>query len=134
MECIEKVVCMYWVLLRLQVRILGSLLQLKCVLSCWRLVPAHNGLNSIQKKYSKIHTTLRSEQLLEKDWFLIAMLFVQSSSNFKSHLIFAILQFEISSLKELDFFLSLNCIFLPAVACKIQVWNRQKIQFLKLDI
>ena len=35
---------------------------------------------------------------------------------------------------ELDFFPSLNWIFLPAVACKIQVWNRIKIQFIKLDI
>ena len=35
---------------------------------------------------------------------------------------------------ELDFFPSLNWIFLPAVACKIQVWNRLKIQFIKLDI
>ena len=35
------------------------------------------------------------------------------------HLIFAILQFEILS-DELDFFPSLNWIFLPAVACKIQ--------------
>ena len=35
---------------------------------------------------------------------------------------------------ELDFFPSLNWIFLPAVACKIQVWNRLKIKFTKLDI
>ena len=35
---------------------------------------------------------------------------------------------------ELDFFLSLNWIFLPAVACKIQVWNRLKIKLIKLDI
>ena len=35
---------------------------------------------------------------------------------------------------ELDFFPSLKWIFLPAVACKIQVWNRLKIQFIKLDI
>ena len=35
---------------------------------------------------------------------------------------------------ELDFFPSLNWIFLPAVACKIQVWNRLKIKFIKLDI
>ena len=28
----------------------------------------------------------------------------------------------------------MNWIFLPSVACKIQVWNRLKIQFLKLDI
>ena len=42
------------------------------------------------------------------------------------HLIFPILQFEISSL--------MNWIFLPAVACKIQVWNRPKINFIKLDI
>ena len=31
---------------------------------------------------------------------------------------------------ELDFFPSLNWIFLPAVACKIQVWNRLKIKFM----
>ena len=42
------------------------------------------------------------------------------------HLIFAILQVEILSL--------MNWIFLPAVACKIQVWNKLKIQFIKLDI
>ena len=42
------------------------------------------------------------------------------------HLIFEILQFEISSL--------LNWIFLPAVVCKIQVCNRLKIKFTKLDI
>ena len=41
------------------------------------------------------------------------------------HLIFAILQFETSSLR--------NWIFLPAVACKIQVWNILKIKFIKLD-
>ena len=35
---------------------------------------------------------------------------------------------------ELDFFPSSNWIFLPAVACKIQVWNRLKIKFIKLDI
>ena len=28
----------------------------------------------------------------------------------------------------------LNWIFLPAIACKIQVWNRQKIKFIKLNI
>ena len=48
------------------------------------------------------------------------------------HLIFAF-QFEFE-FDELDFFPSLNWIFLPAVACKIQVWNRLKIQFIKLDI
>ena len=32
------------------------------------------------------------------------------------------------------FFPSLKFIFLPAVACKIQVWNRQKINFIKLDV
>ena len=42
------------------------------------------------------------------------------------HLIFAILQFKISS--------KMNWIFVLAVACKIQVWNRLKIQFIKLDI
>ena len=47
------------------------------------------------------------------------------------HLIFGIFQLEISSL---DFISSLNWIFLPTVVCKIQVWNRQKIQFIKLDI
>ena len=36
--------------------------------------------------------------------------------------------------EELDIFPSLNWIFLPAVACKIQVWNRLKIKFVKLDI
>ena len=41
-------------------------------------------------------------------------------------LIFAILQFEILSL--------MNWIFLPAVACKTQVWNRLKIHFIKLNI
>ena len=35
---------------------------------------------------------------------------------------------------EVDFFPSLNWIFLPAVACKIQVWNRLKIQCIKHDI
>ena len=35
---------------------------------------------------------------------------------------------------ELDFFPSLNCIFLPPVACKIQVWNRLKIHFIELNI
>ena len=35
---------------------------------------------------------------------------------------------------DLDFCHSLNRIFLPAVACKIQVWNRPKIKFTKLDI
>ena len=35
---------------------------------------------------------------------------------------------------ELDFFPSLNWNFLPAVACKIQVWNRLKIKFIKLDV
>ena len=34
---------------------------------------------------------------------------------------------------ELDFLSSLNWSFLPAVACKIQVWNRLKIMFIKLD-
>ena len=42
------------------------------------------------------------------------------------HLIFATLQFEILSL--------MNWIFLPAIACKIPVWNRLKIKFIKLDI
>ena len=32
------------------------------------------------------------------------------------------------------FFPSLNWIFLLAVACKIQVWNKLKIKFIKLDI
>ena len=51
------------------------------------------------------------------------------------HLIFAILQFEIHiEFDELNFFPSLNLIFLPVVACKIQVWNRPKIKFIKLDI
>jgi hypothetical protein len=49
-------------------------------------------------------------------------------------LIFAILQFEISNLMNRIFFPSLNWIFLPAVACKIQVWSRLKIKFIKLDI
>ena len=40
------------------------------------------------------------------------------------HLIFTILQFEISSLMNWIFFPSLNWIFLPAVACKIPVWNQ----------
>ena len=35
---------------------------------------------------------------------------------------------------ELDFFPSLNWIFLPAVACTIQDWNRLKIKLIKLDI
>ena len=35
---------------------------------------------------------------------------------------------------ELDFFSILNWIFLSAVACIIQVWNRLKIKFIKLDI
>ena len=35
---------------------------------------------------------------------------------------------------ELDFYPSLNSIFLPGVALEIQVWNRQKMQFIKLDI
>ena len=35
---------------------------------------------------------------------------------------------------KLDFFHSLNWIFLPTVACKIQVWNRLKIKFIKLVI
>ena len=41
------------------------------------------------------------------------------------HLIFAILQFEISSLMNYIFFLvwTLKWIFLPDVACKIKVWN-----------
>ena len=34
---------------------------------------------------------------------------------------------------ELDFLTSLNWIFTASVACKIQVWNRPKIQFIKLD-
>ena len=42
------------------------------------------------------------------------------------HFIFAILQFEISSL--------MNWIFLSAASCKIQFWNRPKIRFLKLEI
>jgi hypothetical protein len=37
------------------------------------------------------------------------------------HLVFGMLQFEISSLMNCIFSLGLNCIFLPAVACKIQV-------------
>ena len=45
--------------------------------------------------------------------------------------------FEFSSLKYqvgwTGFFPSLNWNFLPAVACKIQVWNRLKIKFIKLD-
>ena len=45
------------------------------------------------------------------------------------HLIFAILEFG-----ELDFFPTLNWIFLPVVACKIQIWNRLKIQLIKLNI
>ena len=47
------------------------------------------------------------------------------------YLIFAILQFEISIIEfdELDFFSSLNWIFLPAVACRIQL----KIKFIKLN-
>ena len=40
------------------------------------------------------------------------------------HLFFAILQFEIHiEFDELNFFPSLTWIFLPVVACKIQVWN-----------
>ena len=35
---------------------------------------------------------------------------------------------------ELDCFPRLNWIFLPALVCEIQVWNRLKIQFIKLDI
>ena len=35
---------------------------------------------------------------------------------------------------DLDLFPSLNCIFLPAEACKIQIWKRLKIKFIKLDI
>ena len=35
---------------------------------------------------------------------------------------------------ELDFFPSLNWIFLPAVACKIQVWNKLNIKFIKVNI
>ena len=41
------------------------------------------------------------------------------------HLIFEILQFEISSL--------IKWIFLPDVARKIQVWNRLKIKFIQVD-
>jgi hypothetical protein len=48
-------------------------------------------------------------------------------------LIFAILYFEISSLMSLTFFPWLNSIYLPAVACKIQVWNRLKSMVTKLE-
>ena len=45
---------------------------------------------------------------------------------------FAIRQFEILSLMN-GFFPCLNLIFLFSVACKIQVWNRLKLQFIRPD-
>ena len=45
----------------------------------------------------------------------------QLSNSIYLDLIFAFLQFEISTLMNWTFFPSLSWIFLPAVACKIQV-------------
>ena len=50
------------------------------------------------------------------------------------HLIFAIFHFEISSLMNWIFFLVWTGFFCLLVVCKIQVWNRLKIKFIKLDI
>ena len=36
-------------------------------------------------------------------------------------------------LDELDFLSILNSIFTACVACKIQAWNKQKIQFIQLN-
>ena len=84
------------------------------VLWCKRIVAAAYALKK-QMKQNTIHFDQPSPYLL-------------SAIDFCNFLFWNI-EFD-----ELDFFPSLNWIFLPAVACKIQVWNRLKIKFIKLDI
>ena len=86
------------------------------------IVVAHNGFKWFLNMYfytfafsRGFHTifvwtlqTHRKKMLTQKRFDPIPAIYL--------HLIFAILQFEISSL--------MNWIFLPAVACKIQVWNK----------
>ena len=121
--------CIYLSKTDFLLRLLTSITNFK-FLACVKHV---EGKLCFYRIYHIVHSETRQKLFLSAriklNYHIFAFLWgsgIAGSPTINLHLIFEIFQFEISSLMNWIYFPSLIWIFLPAVACKIQVWNKLK--------